>query len=128
MENKTENKSEVFSFTYSAKEQEETKKIRQKYLPKENDKMEQLRRLDQHVVMKSTAISIAVGICGALILGIGLCCVMVWMGRWFVPGIIIGIVGIVIAALATPVYKCTLKKEQEKIAPEIMRLTDELMK
>lgn len=126
MVNKNEN--EAFSFTYSAKEQEEVKKIRQKYLPKEDDKMEQLRRLDRSVIKKGTEISIAVGIIGSLLLGLGMCCVMVWMGRWFVPGIIIGIIGIIILALAYPLYGRTIKKEREKIAPEILRLTEELIK
>ena len=43
-------------------------------------------------------------------------------------GVIIGIVGIVLVSLAYPIYNRTVKKEREKIAPEIIRLTDELMK
>jgi hypothetical protein len=45
-----------------------------------------------------------------------------------VIGIIIGIIGIVMVCLAYPVYNRILKKEREKIAPEVLRLTDELMK
>lgn len=126
MENK--NESEVFSYTYSAKEQEEVKQIRKKYMPKEADKMEQLRRLDRSVTRKGTAVSIVMGIIGALTLGIGMCCAMVWMGRWFVPGIVIGLVGIILASLAYPLYTHITQKEREKVAPEILRLTDELMK
>lgn len=126
MENMNEH--EAFRYTYSAKEQEEVKKIRQKYIPKEADKMEQLRKLDQSVTRKGTTASLAVGIVGALLLGIGMCCAMVWMGQWFIPGIIIGLVGIAVVSLAYPLYQRITKKEREKIAPEIMRLTDELMK
>ena len=126
MENMNEH--EAFRYTYSAKEQEEVKKIRQKYIPKEADKMEQLRTLDQSVTRKGTTASLAVGIVGALLLGIGMCCAMVWMGQWFIPGIIIGLVGIAVVSLAYPLYQRITKKEREKIAPEIMRLTDELMK
>lgn len=126
MENKNEN--EVFSYTYSAKEQEEVKQIRKKYMPKEADKMEQLRRLDRSVTRKGAAVSIVMGIIGALTLGIGMCCAMVWMGRWFVPGIVIGLVGIILASLAYPLYTHITQKEREKVAPEILRLTDELMK
>ena len=126
MENK--NESEVFSYTYSAKEQEEVKQIRKKYMPKEADKMEQLRRLDRSVTRKGTAVSIVMGIIGALTLGIGMCCAMVWMGRWFVPGIVIGLVGIILASLAYPLYTHITQKEREKVAPEILRLTDDLMK
>ena len=126
MENK--NESEVFSYTYSAKEQEEVKQIRQKYMPKEADKMEQLRRLDRSVTRKGAAVSLVMGIIGALILGIGMCCAMVWMGQWFVPGIVIGFVGIILISLAYPLYTRITQKEREKVAPEILRLTDELMK
>ena len=68
---------EKFSYTYSAKEQEEINRIRKKYMAEEN-KMEQLRRLDAGVTEKATAVSIIVGIAGALIMGIGMCCAMVW--------------------------------------------------
>ena len=118
---------EKFSYTYSAKEQEEINRIRKKYMAEENE-MEQLRRLDAGVTEKATAVSIIVGIAGALIMGIGMCCAMVWQGIWFIPGIVIGLVGIVVVAMAYPIYQKILKKEREKIAPEIIRLTDELMK
>ena len=38
---------DVFQYTYSAKQQEEIEAIRKKYLPPQEDKMEQLRRLDK---------------------------------------------------------------------------------
>ncbi len=120
--------SNPFNYTYSAREQEELKRIRQKYMPKEEDKLEKLRRLDDSVTQKCTVFSLILGIVGALIMGVGMCCCLVWSGIWFIPGIIIGIFGIVILGSAYPFYKRTLKKEREKIAPEIMRLTDELMK
>lgn len=126
MENKKEK--EVFSYTYSAKQQEEIKHIREKYLPREADKMEYLRRLDRSVTQKGTVAALVVGILGTLIMGIGMCCAMVWQGVWFVPGIVIGIVGIALVSLAYPLYLYVTKKERQKIAPEIMRLTDELMK
>ena len=126
MENQKE--SEALSYTYSAKEQEEVKQIRQKYMPKEVGKMEQLRKLDQSVTKKGTTISLLVGIVGALLLGVGMCCSMVWMGSLFIPGIIIGLVGIAVLSMAYPLYMYITKKEREKIAPEIMRLSDELMK
>ena len=43
-------------------------------------------------------------------------------------GIPVGLVGIVLAVLAYPVYNRILKKERQRIAPEILRLTEELMK
>lgn len=118
---------ENFNYTYSAKQQEEIKEIREKYIPKEADKMEQLRRLDRSVTQKSTAISLAVGIIGTLILGTGMCCCLVWT-KLFILGIILGVIGIAVISLAYPIYNYITKKEREKVAPEIIRLTDELMK
>lgn len=119
---------ETFQYTYSAKQQEEIKNIRKKYMAPEEDKLEQLRRLDSSVTRKGTVVSLAVGILGALIMGVGMCCTMVWMGVWFVPGIIIGIIGITLVCCAYPLYCRITKMERERIAPEIIRLTDELMK
>ena len=121
MENK-----EVFNFTYSAKEQAEVKKIRDKYISKEEDKMERLRRLDASVSEKATAFSLIAGIAGALIFGIGMCCCLVW--EQFLIGVLVGIIGAAGVAAAYPLYQAVLKKERERIAPEILRLTDELMK
>ena len=45
-----------------------------------------------------------------------------------VIGIPVGIVGMVLVALAYPVYNRVLKKQRARIAPEILRLTDELLK
>jgi hypothetical protein len=45
-----------------------------------------------------------------------------------VIGILVGIVGMVLVALAYPLYNRVLKKQREKIAPEILRLSDELLK
>ncbi|MGN0658393.1 MAG: hypothetical protein ACI4LA_02180 [Emergencia sp.] len=123
MENKDREK---FSYSYSAREQDEISRIRRKYVTTE-DKMGQLRRLDAGVTEKAAVVSIAVGITGALIMGFGMCCTMVWEGSWFIPGIIIGLAGIAVLAAAYPVYQKVIRKEREKIAPEIIRLTDELL-
>lgn len=119
---------EVFEYTYSAAQQEEVLNIRKKYLPKEEDKMEQLRRLDRSVYRKPQVVSLSTGISGTLILGIGMCCCLVWQGVWFIPGIVIGLVGIAILSSAYPLYNRILKKERERLSPEIIRLTDELLK
>ena len=117
---------ETLEYRYSAKQQEEIEAIRRKYLPKEEDKMEQLRQMDKRVSRKGTIISIIIGVIGCLLLGIGMCCTMEWAGRWFVPGIIIGVIGIVMIALAYPLYERITKKERKKIAPLILKLADEL--
>ena len=128
MENK-----EGFHFTYSAAQQQEVEDIRKKYLPKEEDKMEQLRKLHAIPTQKAQAASLAVGIIGALIMGTGMSLAMTDIGAALgslamVIGIVIGIVGMVLVALAYPLYNRVLTKQREKIAPEILRLSDELLK
>ena len=117
---------DTFTYTYSAKEKKEIEKIRSKYVPDENDKMEQLRRLDAGVTKKGTIWSLIIGIIGSLILGVGMSCAMLW--NMYIVGSGIGILGIALVALAYPIYTAITKKERAKIAPEIIRLTDELMK
>lgn len=121
-----ENNNPSFEYTYSAPRQEEIKRIREKYLPREEDKMEQLRRLDNAVAQKATMVSLVVGTLSALVLGVGMCCCMVW--DIFVLGIVVGVIGIAGVAAAYPLYTHITAREREKIAPEILRLTDELMK
>ena len=117
-----------FTYTYSASQREELERIRRKYLPPEEDKLAKLRRLDKSALRKGTIAALTVGIVGTLLLGLGMCCTMVWMGAMFIPGIIIGTAGIALVALASPIYAHITKKERERIAPEILRLTDELLK
>lgn len=116
-----------YEYSYCAKQQEEIRRIRAKYLPKSEDKVERLRRLDASVTRKGTVIALVVGVLSTLILGIGMCCIMVWGGVWFVPGIFIGIIGIAGIAAAYPLYGYVTKKERERIAPEIIRLADEVL-
>lgn len=124
------NQNKSFQYTYSAREQAEIRKIRSKYVAKEENKMEQLQRLDASVSQKATMYSLVVGIIGALVLGMGMSCCMVWgdVVLVFVLGIVIGVIGLALVSAAYPLYNAVLKKERERIAPEILRLTDELMK
>lgn len=129
---------ETFNYTYSAKEQEEIKAIRRKYAAPEDqeDKLAQLRRLDAGVMQKAQVVSLVVGVIGALILGVGMSLTMsdfskilgAYENMAMPIGIVIGLVGIALVSLAYPLYNRIVKKEREKIAPEILRLTDELMK
>ena len=122
-----EKNKETFRYTYSAEQQAEIKNIRKKYAPPEENKMEYLRRLDRKVSQKGTVISLVLGILGALILGVGMCCAMVWSSTWFIPGIVIGLIGIALVCCAYPIYIRITEQERKKYAPEILRLTDELM-
>jgi hypothetical protein len=117
---------ETFQYTYSAKQQEEIRKIREKYISKEENKMEQLRRLDESATRPGSIAALALGILGALVLGVGMCCTMLWADRFFVPGIVIGVVGLAAVGGTFPLYQHMTKKRREKLAPEILRLTEEL--
>lgn len=124
------NNKETFNYTYSAAQQQEIKKIRDKYTTpnQTEDKMERLRRLDKSATKPGTVISLILGVISSLILGLGMSMCMVWGNEMFISGIIVGIIGIIGVIIAYPIYSSVTKKRREKLAPEIMRLTDELMK
>ncbi len=137
MENKTENNTEkaVFAYTYSAKERKEVEEIRQKYTLGEKGEesgLERLRKLDSAVTKKATAWALVLGIFGALILGTGMSLIMTDLGKnlgvWaIVLGGAVGVIGMAICAVSYPVYTWILKRGRAKIAPEVLRLTDELL-
>ncbi len=116
----------TFEYSYSAKQQEEIEAIRKKYLPKSEDKMEQLRKLDKSVTRKGTILSLILGITGTLILGIGICCCLEW--TMYVVGSMTGMIGMVTLLTAYPVFSYVTKKEKERLSSEILRLTEELSK
>ena len=136
MENNNE-KSE-FRYTYSAKEREELKKIREKYThkdPPEESKMERLRRLDRSVTKKAQTVSLVFGIIGTLILGFGMSLAMSELAAIFgeyaylaLPvGITVGVIGGILVCLAYPVYNWVSRHERKRIAHEVLRLTEELL-
>lgn len=131
------NEKEVFNYNYSAKEQQEIKAIREKYSEsQEIDKLTLLRRLDASVTQKAQTVSLILGIVGALILGCGMSLIMTDMreainlsqNAALVIGIIVGVIGIALVCSAYPAYLRIVRKKKEEIAPEILRLTDELIK
>lgn len=119
-------KKEVFEYTYSAPRQSEVLKIREKYLPKEVTKLDQLRALDAGVTRRGTVVCLIHGIVCALVLGLGMSYCMVWAGKLFFPGILIGCIGLAGMAATYPIYSRIVREDREKIAPEILRLTEEL--
>ena len=117
-----------FRYTYSAPQQNEVKKIREKYMPKVESPMEKLHRLDESCAKKGMALSLTMGTLSALTLGVGMCCCMAWGGLLYIPGIVIGMIGLVGVGAAYPIYCKVTQKERQRIAPEILQLTDELLK
>ena len=136
MDNNNENGG--FSYTYSAKEQAELKRIREKYTPPtiKEDKMARLRKLDAGVTRTAQMAALSLGVVGVLVLGFGMSLIMTdladILGAYkhmsMAIGIAVGVVGGILASLAYPIYSATVKAKRRKIAPEIIRLTDELMK
>lgn len=125
-----------FKYTYSAKEQDEIKRIRQKYMVQEEDGMTRLRKLDAKANSKATMMSLVLGIIGALVMGTGMSLIMTDLSEIFgmtvmegmLIGVVVGLIGMTLVALAYPIYKKVLKSQREKIAPEILRLSEELLK
>lgn len=126
MENNT------FRYSYSSSLQEELKDIKKKYAEQpedqQEDQLELLRKLDKSSTRKSTIVSIVMGAAGCLIMGIGMCCTMVWAAAMFLPGIIIGVIGIAMMAAAYPVYVHITKRERARIAPQVLDIIEKLSK
>lgn len=131
------NDKNTFSYTYSSAKQEEIKRIREKYKKKpadNEDAMQRLRRMDAAVTKRASAVALTLGVVGTLTLGGGMSLIMTDIATTLGPavalplGIGIGLLGMAMALLALPIYNRIVRKERERIAPEILRLTDELMK
>ncbi len=128
-----ENK-ETYRYTYSAAQQEEIEAIRKKYLPQEvqTDKMAQLRQLDAGVTRKGMTASLVVGILGTITMGAGMSLIMTDLGQSLgipsatVPGLLLGILGMIGVIVAYPLYQSITKRERARIAPQILKLTEEL--
>ncbi len=118
--------SENFNYTYSAERQSEIEAIRKKYLPQneQEDKMEQLRKLDASVGTPGLIASMALGILSALVFGVGMCCFLVW-SLWML-GALLCVVGVIGMLVAPWLYRKLVEKRKAEIAPEILRLTEEL--
>lgn len=128
VENLTEEQKEKFSYTYSARQQEEILAIRQKYLPPVEDKMEQLRKLDRQTNLPGIIAAIVVGLIGTVLFGVGLCCVTIESWEiYFVPGIFIGLVGLLLMIVAVPLNSILTKYMRKRMAEKVLAITDELL-
>lgn len=116
----------AFSYTYSATRSQEVLNIRKKYLPKEETKLEELKRLDQLVRNSGVTESLCAGIGGCLIFGLGLCLAMEVIGQMIWLGVILGLVGTVGMLIAFPVYRKYFNKAKVQHPPRILELADEL--
>lgn len=121
----------TFCYTYSSERQREIEKIRSRYAEAEMSGMDKLIALDRSATRKGRVVSILLGIFGALTMGVGMCFAMVWSEpaeALFFVGVLVGLVGIAAVAVAYPVYSAITKRERARIAPEIIALSNELLK
>lgn len=123
------NKDLTFNYSYSAKDNYEIQEIRKKYLPQEESKLDELKRLDNQVQNSGLIEAMCIGIGGTLCLGLGMCLSMKVIGSgimFMILGILLGIIGMVAMIVAYPVYHSVFTKTKEKYAPRILELTSEL--
>jgi hypothetical protein len=122
------NKNESLNYTYSAQEQSEAKKIMQKYSPQtqQESKAELLRRLDRSVTNAGKSPALTLGIISSLVLGTGMALIMEFQSL-IVLGLLLGIIGIIGMVAAYPLYKSITKKERERLTPQILQLSKELI-
>ena len=116
----------TFSYTYSASCNQEVLNIRKKYMPQEESKLEELKRLDSLVQNSGVIESLCAGIGGCLIFGLGLCLAMEVIGQIIWLGVILGLVGTVGMLAAFPVYRKFYNKAKAQHTPRILELVAEL--
>ena len=110
-------------------------KIRSQYTEKQYTELDELKALDAKVKQPANVFAIIFGTLSAIVMGAGMSLFMSELGQILgmkaelsmAVGIAAGLAGLVLTALAYPVYNSILKKERERIAPEILRLSEELL-
>ena len=118
----------TFSYNYSAVRNKEVESIRRKYLPKEESKLDKLKRLDMRVQMAGTIESLCFGMVGALVFGLGMCFFLdVFVGATWLT-VLFMVLGAVIMIPAYPIYRKIAKRTKAELTPEILRLSEEIMK
>ena len=121
-----ENKS--FTYIYSAARNKEVENIRRKYMPREESKLETLKRLDYRVQTAGMIESLCFGIIGALVFGVGMCFFLdVFAGAAWLTAILM-ICGTLLMIPAYPIYRRIARKTRAELTPEILRLSEEIMK
>lgn len=108
-------------------------KIRTQYTEKENTELDALRGLDRKVKRPANIFSYVFGTISAIIMGAGMSLVMTDIGATvgienpMMPGIVIGVIGLVLAIMNYPVHKNILGSRRKKYANEIIALSDKIM-
>ena len=122
MENNT------FSYNYSAARNKEVESIRRKYVPREENKLDLLKQLDNRVQTAGMIEGLCLGIIGALVFGIGMCFFLeVFAGAAWLTALLMAL-GTIIMIPAYPIYRRIARKTKTALTPEILRLSEEIMK
>lgn len=98
------------------------------YAPKDTSKVVALKKLDRKAKQPANIFAYTFGIFSSLVMGTGMCFSMGVLGEgaYFVPGIIIGVAGMLGMGINFPIYKRLLNKGKQKYAFEIMELAKEI--
>ena len=108
-------------------------KIRTQYTEKQHTELEALKALDAKVKRPANVFAYTYGSLSAIVMGSGMSLVMTDIGAMIgltatmVPGIAIGVVGMIMAVSTYPIYKRILNSRKKKYAPKIMELSEKLM-
>ncbi len=108
-------------------------KIRTQYTEKEHTRVDALKELDAKVKRPANVFAYIFGGVSAIVMGSGMSLVMsdigdvIGMENPMAPGVVIGIIGIVMAVINYPVYKSILSSRRKKYADQVMKLSNEIM-
>ena len=108
-------------------------KIRTQYMEKESTELDALRELDAKVKRPASVFAYVFGSISAIIMGAGMSLVMtdigatIGMESTMVPGIVIGIVGMIMALVNYPMYKGILSSRKKKYGAKILELSDKII-
>ena len=108
-------------------------KIRSQYTEKESTELDALRELDAKVKRPANVFSYVFGSISAIIMGASMSLVMTDIGATIgiadpmIPGIAIGIVGMLMAIINYPIYKRIMSSRRKKYADKIVKLSDKIM-
>lgn len=116
----------VFRYNYSAQQNNEVRTIRDKYLPKTESGLDELKRLDRTVENAGVIPSLVMGILSCLVFGLGMCFAMSVIGNSMMVGVFFGVLGAVGMILAYPVHRRCFEKAKEKHQPRILELAAQL--
>lgn len=109
-------------------------KIRTQYTEKEHSQLDALKELDTKVKRPANVFAYVFGSISAIIMGSGMSLVMTDIGtqlgmtETMVPGVVIGVIGLVMAIINYPIHKKLLASRRKKYAGQIIELSDKLMK